>query len=110
MQISVADASMSEAFDHRKYMSFIVTLDRGADKEVRVDYTTVNGTATAGEDYEATSGTLVFYEGDESNTVWVPVEYDSDDEDIETLTLWLSNLRGAQFERGIATGTILDYE
>ena len=34
MQISVADASMSEASDHRKYMSFIVTLDRRADKEV----------------------------------------------------------------------------
>ena len=110
MQLSVADATVRESSDRRKYMSFTVTLDRRADKEVRVDYTTVNGTATAGQDYEATSGTLVFYEGDESNTVWVPVEYDSDDEDDETLELWLSNPRGAQFERGIATGTILDYE
>ena len=111
MKLSVADATVRESSDRRKYMSFTVTLDRRADKEVRVDYTTVNGTATAGQDYEATSGTLVFYEGDESNTVWVPVEYDSDDEDDETLTLWLSNLRGAQlFERGIATGTILDYD
>ena len=110
MQISVADASMSEAFDHRKYMSFIVTLDRGADTEVTVNYTTVNGAATAGQDYEATSGTLVFDQGDMQKTVYVPIEYDSHDEDDETLELWLSNLRGAEFEDGIATGTIVDYD
>ena len=34
MQISVADASVRESSDRRKYMSFIVTLDRRADKEV----------------------------------------------------------------------------
>ena len=109
MQISVTDTSVRESSDRRKYMSFTVTLDRRADKEVRVDYTTVNGTATAGQDYEATSGTLVFDEDDEEQTVWVPVEYDSNDEDDETLTLVLSNARGAQIERGVATGTILDY-
>ena len=110
MQISVADASMSEASAHRKYMSFIVTLDRRADKEVRVNYTTVNGTATAGQDYEATSGTLVFDERDQEKTIYVPVEYDSNDEDDETLTLVLSNPTVAQIERGVATGTIVDYE
>ena len=110
MQISVADASMSEASAHRKYMSFIVTLDRRADKEVRVNYTTVNGTATAGRDYEATSGTLVFDQGDMQKTIDVPIEYDSHDEDDETLTLVLSNPTVAQIERGVATGTIIDYE
>ena len=110
MQISVADASMSEAFAHRKYMSFIVTLDRRADKEVRVNYTTVNGTATAGQDYEATSGTLVFDQGDVQKTVYVPIEYDSHDEDDETLTFVLSNARGAEIDDGVATGTIIDYE
>ena len=110
MQISVADASMSEASAHRKYMSFIVTLDRGADTEVTVNYTTVNGTATAGRDYEATSGTLVFDQGDVQKTVYVPIEYDSHDEDDETLTLVLSNPTVAQIERGVATGTIVDYE
>ena len=34
MQISVADTSVRESSDRRKYMSFIVTLDRGADTEV----------------------------------------------------------------------------
>ena len=110
MQISVADATMSESPDQRKYMSFIVTLDRRADKEVRVDYTTMNGTAIAGLDYEATSGTLVFDQGEDSKTVYVPIEYDSNDEDDETLTFVLSKARGADIEDGVATGTIVDYE
>ena len=110
MQLSVADATMSESSDRRKYMSFIVTLDRRADKEVRVNYTTVNGTATAGQDYEATSGTLVFDERDQEKTVYVPIEYDSNDENDETLTFVLSNARGANIERSVATGTIVDYE
>ena len=109
MQISVTDTSVRESSDRRKYMSFTVTLDRRADKEVRVDYTTVNGTATAGQDYEATSGTLIFDEGDEEQILQVPIEYDSNDEDDETLTLVLSNARGAEIERRIATGTIVDY-
>ena len=93
-------------------MSFIVTLDRGADTEVTVNYTTVNGTATAGRDYEATSGTLVFDQGDDCRRpVDVPIEYDSNDEDDETLTLVLSNPTVAQIlNDGVATGTIIDYE
>ena len=110
MQLSVADATMSESADRRKYMSFIVTLDRRADKEVRVNYTTVNGTAVAGQDYEATSGTLVFDQREDSKTVYVPIEYDSNDEVNETLTFVLSNARGAEIEDGVATGTIVDYE
>ena len=110
MQLSVADATMSESSDRRKYMSFIVTLDRRADKEVRVNYTTLNGTAVTGQDYEATSGSLVFDQGEDSKTVDVPIEYDINDEDDETLTFVLSNARGAEIEDGVATGTIVDYE
>ena len=109
MQLSVADTDMRESSDRRKYMSFIVTLDRRADTEVRVDYTTVNGTAIAGQDYEATSGTLVFDEGEESKTVYVPIEYDSNDEGDETFTFHLSTARGAQISDDPATGTIYDY-
>ena len=75
-----------------------------------MNYTTVNGTATAGRDYEATSGTLVFDQSEDSKTVDVPIEYDSNDEDDETLTFVLSNARGADIEDGVATGTIVDYE
>ena len=76
-----------------------------------MNYTTVNSTAVAGRDYEATSGTLVFDQGDDCRRpVDVPIEYDSHDEDDETLTFRLSNARGADIEDGVATGTIVDYE
>ena len=61
----------------------------------------MNGTAVAGQDYEATSGTLVFDQREDSKTVYVPIEYDSNDENDETFTFVLSNARGAEIEDGV---------
>ena len=74
---------------------------------MRVDYVTVDGTAVAGRDYEPKSGTLVFGRRDLEKEIWVPVEYDAEDE--ETMTLQLSNAVGGQVSRGVATGSIYDY-
>ena len=60
-----------------------------------VDYATENGTATAGTDYTATSGTLTFAPGETAKTVEVPVADDTVSDDGETLTLALSNPSGA---------------
>ena len=86
-----------------------MTLNREANKEVRVDYVTVDGTAVAGRDYEPKSGTLVFGRRDLTKTIWMPVEFDAAYEDTETMTLRLSNPRGGQIEDGTATGSIYDY-
>ena len=67
---------------------------------------TDDGTAAAGEDYTATSGTLAFPAGDTSKTISVAVLDDSHDEDEETLTLRLSNPLGGRLTDGEATGTI----
>ena len=58
--LSVADASAAEGGT----ASFAVTLDRAAGTTVTVDYATSDGTATAGSDYAAASGTLTFAAGD----------------------------------------------
>ncbi len=71
-----------------------MTPNREANKEVRVDYVTVDGTAVAGRDYEPKSGTLVFGRRDLTKTIWMPVEFDAAYEDTETMTLRLSNPRG----------------
>jgi Domain of unknown function (DUF4394)/Calx-beta domain len=57
-----------------------------------VNYATSNGTATAGSDYTATSGTLTFAPGDAQETITIPVTDDADDEPgaNETLTVTLS--------------------
>ena len=102
--VSVADARASEGADAA--VSFAVTLNRAASREVSVDYATRDGTAKAGEDYTATRGTLTFAVGDMEKTVEVPILDDALDEGEETFTLKLTAASGAAIDDGEATGTI----
>uniref|UniRef100_UPI000A420BF7 Calx-beta domain-containing protein n=1 Tax=Marinobacterium profundum TaxID=1714300 RepID=UPI000A420BF7 len=67
--------------------SFEVSLSRPAPEAFTVDYTTVDGSATAGEDYQATSGTLIFAAGQTSSSVTVPVFGDTAIEPTELFSL-----------------------
>ena len=105
--ISVADARANEGAGAK--VAFQVSLSRAftsAGHRVTVDYATADGTAVAGADYTATSGTLTFAAGETSKTVNVPILDDSHDEGAETFTLRLSNPAGARIGDGEATGTI----
>ena len=102
--LSVADASAEEGTDAA--LDFAVTLDREAAHTVTVAYATSDVSATAGDDYTATSGTLSFAPGEVEKTVSVPVLVDDVDEGSETLTLTLSSPSGAVIADGEATGTI----
>ena len=104
LALSVADARVDEAAG--AVLAFEVTLNRAASGTVTVDYATADGTATAGADYTATSGTLTFDPGETAKTVNVPVLDDAHDDTGETLTLTLSNAAGARIWDGEATGTI----
>ena len=105
--LSVADAGANEA---NGTIGFRVTLDPAADGTVTVDYATADGTATAGADYDDTSGTLTFAPGETAKTVSVPLIDDTVEDDGETFTLTLSNAVGAFLGDGEATGTILNTE
>jgi hypothetical protein len=61
---------------------------------VTVDYATADGTATAGSDYTATSGTLSFGPGEASKSYTVPIAQDSDYEGSQTFQVLLSNAGG----------------
>ncbi len=107
--ISVADARANEGADAAA--AFEVSLSRaftGAEHRVTVDYATADGSATAGEDYTAASGTLTFTAGERVKTVSVAILDDSHDEGEETFTLSLSNATGAHIGDGEATGTIVN--
>ena len=106
--LSVADADASEEEDAA--VEFVVTLNPAASDTVTVDYATSDGTATAGEDYTATSGTLTFAAGDTTKTVSVPIIDDTVDDGGETFTLTLSNASGAALGDAEATGTIRNTE
>ena len=102
--ISVADAEVREA--EGAVLSFPVTLAEAQSSAVSVRYSTSDGTAHAGADYEAVSGALRFEAGETAKTVPVPVLNDTLDEGSETLTLTLSAPFGATLSDDTATGTI----
>jgi hypothetical protein len=76
--LSVAGASVIEGDSGTITLSFTVSLSAAATSAVTVDYLTVGGSATAGSDYVATSGTLTFAAGETSKTVQVTVNGDTD--------------------------------
>lgn len=74
-----------------------ITVQRtgGDDGAVSVQYTTGNGSATAGNDYTASSGTLNWADNDDgSKTFTVPILEDSADEPNETVNLALASPTG----------------
>ncbi len=107
--LSVADVTAVEGnAGSPGSMVFEVRLLSAATGTVTVDYATADGTAMAGADYLATSGSLTFAPGETLKFVTVDLVGDSAFEVDETLSLNLSNAAGAPIARGLATGTIAD--
>ena len=106
--IAVADARVEEG--DAAVLAFAVTLSRAASAALTVDYATADGSAHAGDDYRAASGTLTFGAGERSKTIEVGVLDDAHDEGEETLTLRLSNPSGGRLADGEATGTIENHD
>ena len=102
--LSIADATANENSDSG--LNFVVSLDRVSTLTVTVDYATSDGTATAGQDYTATSGTLTFNPGDAAKSINVALLDDAIDDGGETMTVILSNASNARIADATATGTI----
>lgn len=107
-------------FDEREFLAIegngnaVVTVERsrGESGTVSVQYATANGTATAGQDYTAVSGTLTWGPGDGSRrSITIPILDDSASEGSETVRLVLSNPTGGaglDSERGTAVLRIVE--
>jgi urease beta subunit len=89
-------------------MVFTITLSAASGRTVTVKYATSDGTATAGQDYNATSGTLTFAPGETTKTINVPIRSDSIQESDEKLTVTLSEATNATIGDGTGEGTIDD--
>ena len=89
-------------------LSFPVRLDRAAASTVTVEWETLDGSAKAGKDYVATSGTTTFRAGETRKTVAVKVLDDTNAEGEEVMLLLIKSATGAHMGARVATGTIKD--
>lgn len=106
-RVAIADArSVAE----RGYVTFAVTLDKAGTERAVVSYATQDGTAVAGLDYVAATGTLVFEPGEKKKTVKIAIVKDVIREEDETFTLEVTSALGAGVWREAGTGTIVDDE
>ncbi len=102
--LSIADVRVDEG----DTAGFVIRLSSPSGKDVRVDWTTGDGTAILGSDYTATTGTLYIPAGETQGKIEVKTMQDALDEDDETVVVTLSNPVHATLEDGEAIGTIVD--
>ena len=105
-ELDVVDATLIEGKTGR----VTVSISEGTWKPVTVKYTLVGGSATAGSDFTAATGTLQFDRTSGRQSIDVPVNADGVAEGVETFTVVLSDPVNAHVRRGTATVTIADAE
>ena len=92
-RISIGDVAKSEGMKGQTTLfTFTVTLSAAYDQPVAVSFRTANGSAKAGEDYTAKTGTLTFAPGETTKTITIEVKGDSKKEANETFYLDLFGL------------------
>jgi hypothetical protein len=109
-KISINDVTVNEGNTGTTPATFKVTLDQASGAQVTVSYATANGTATAGSDYVAKTGTVTFAPGDTSEDVTVLVNGDVFNEPDETFVVNLSLPAGATIADLQGVGAIVDDE
>jgi Calx-beta domain len=108
--LSISDAQASEGTGSAGQLVFNVQLSKAAGTRVTVQFATANGSAQAGIDYTASTGSVSFLAGETAKQIPVTLTPDSFDEPNETLTVSLSSPFGATIADGQAQGTITDDE
>jgi len=106
--LSIDDVSVNEGNSGTTTATFTVSLSAASGQTVSVNYATADGTATAGSDYVARSGTLTFAPGTTAQGVAVTVNGDTTVEPNETFSVGLSGASNASIARATGTGTILN--
>lgn len=106
--ISISNASLMEGDSGERLMSFVVSLSSRPQQAASVRFQTSDGTAVAGKDYVAASGTVTFSPFQSAATISVPIKGDTLGEPDETFNVTLSNPVNCSCGTGTvsATGTI----
>ena len=107
---SIDSPSVTEGDTGSVNLTFTVTMSPASTSQYTVNYaSTTTGTATAGTDFTAVSGTLTFAANTTSRTINVSVTGDTIYEPNETVVVTLSNASsGSTIDTASGTGTITD--
>ena len=100
--VSVADASVVEGAGK---VIVPLQLSRASQKPVTVTYETRNGTAVAGVDYVATSGTITVGQG---SSITIPILNDTIHEPLKAFEVVLTSVNGGVLDRSVAAVIIVD--
>jgi len=107
-ELRISDVTVTEGNSGSVDAWFTVSLSTPSSSGVSASFATANGTATAGQDYTAKSGTVSLAAGETSKQFRVQVTGDTADEPDETFFVDLSNPSGAVIADGRGVGTITD--
>jgi hypothetical protein len=106
-KLSVADVTISEVSCNSQVATFTVSISAPFGKNGTVQFSTADGTAIAGTDYTAVSGTLSFPRGSKaSQTITVPITDVLIPGPNKTFYVNLSNAVNATLSKSQGTGTI----
>ena len=109
--VSIGDALVTEGHAGTRTVNVTVSLSAPAGGQVTVSFSTANGSAAAGSDYQPASGSVLFNPGDTSETIALVVGGDRVGEPNETFLVNLSQAAGgAVIGDGQGTVTIADDE
>jgi hypothetical protein len=107
-RVSISDVAVNEGNSGTTTVTLNVSLSAPSDGGVRVNYATANAGATAGSDYVAQSGTLIFAPGQTSRQINISLLGDTTSEANETFFVNLNNPVACEIEDGQGTVTILN--
>ncbi len=105
--LSIQAITLQEGDADSSSATLTVSLSQAAKQAVTVNFSTRDGTATAGSDYTATaSGVLRFAPGETRKTLSIPVVADIAYEADENFTVSLFNPQNAQLDANTSTATV----
>jgi N,N-dimethylformamidase beta subunit-like protein/uncharacterized protein DUF4082/Big-like domain-containing protein/Calx-beta domain-containing protein/purple acid phosphatase-like protein len=106
--IAINNVSVAEGDSGTKTATLVATLSAPSGQSVTVNYATANGTATAGADYVAASGTLTFAPGETSVLIPLTIVGDTTYESDQTVFVNLSAATNATIADAQGILTILN--
>ena len=106
-KLSFNDITMAEGNGGTNTLEITLTLDQGSSKQISVVYSTIDGTAKAGQDYTAASNqTVTFQPGETQKKISIPLVADDIKEADESFLVRIENPVNVILVKGSAAITL----